>query len=232
MFILTTISIYAHIQRINTYAARLIRVKLNKVSLIIYFHDVRMTEMATALKQELKDYRQEVDLLDGRKIVIRMITSDDKEPLRAFYARLSDETRFLRFLYSKGELNEDELKNFCDVDYYNNLGLVAERTQNEQKEIIGVGRFYRLPSSTHTAEVAFVVQDSEQRKGIGTHLLKHLAVLAWKLDIYFFLGEVLEENTRMLSIFRKADPEMNQTIDSDSTCMVTLSIEETMFRMP
>lgn len=188
--------------------------------------------MTPVLKQELKDYRQEVDLLDDRKIVIRTITSDDKETLRVFHTRLGDETRFLRFLYSKGELSEDDLKNFCDVDYYNNLALVAERTQNEQKEIIGVGRFYRLPSSIHTAEVAFVVQDSEQRKGIGTHLLKHLATLAWELDIYFFLGELLRENGRMLSIFRKSDPEMHQVIDDQSTCVVKLSVAEVMFRTP
>lgn len=188
--------------------------------------------MVMVLTRELQSYQQEVNLLDGKKVAIRLITSDDKIALTEFYSRVSNESRFLRYHYLKGKLTDDDLTNFCDVDYQDSLGLVAEQEQDGQKEIIGVGRFYRLPTNTHTAEVAFIVQDSEQRKGIGTCLLKHLAILAWELDIYFFLGEVLRENSRMLSICRKSDPEMNLFVDSDSTCAVTLSVAETMFRTP
>ena len=188
--------------------------------------------MVAILKPELKGYRQIVKLLDGKQVTIRLITPDDKKALQDFHSRLSEETRFLRYHYSKGELTKEDLINFCDIDYQNNMALVAEQEKNKCKEIVGVGRFYRLPTSIHTAEVAFVVQDSEQRKGIGTYLLKHLAILAWEQDIYFFLGEIMRENGRMLSIFRKADPDMHEIVDSDSTCMVTFSVAETMFRAP
>lgn len=188
--------------------------------------------MIMVLKPELQGYQQEAKLLDGKKVVIRLITVDDKKSLMEFHSRVSSESRFFRYHYSKGELTNGDLTNFCDVDYQDSLGLVAEQEQDGQKEIIGVGRFYRLPTKTHTAEVAFVVQDSEQRKGIGTCLLKHLAILAWELDIYFFLGEVIRENGRMLSIFRKSDPDMHVVVDSDSTCAVTLSVAETIFRTP
>ncbi len=188
--------------------------------------------MGAVTKSELTGYRQSVKLLDGQEVTIRLITPDDKKALTEFHSRLSDECRFLRYHYTKGDLTSDDLINFCDVDYQDSMALVAERERNGNKEIIGVGRYYRLPSKSHTAEVAFVVQDSEQRKGIGTHLLKHLAILAWDKDIYFFLGEVLRENGRMLSIFRKADPEMYECADGSSTSVVTFSVSEAMSRTP
>lgn len=188
--------------------------------------------MVAALKPELKRYQKEVKLLDGKPVAIRLISADDKKALVAFHSRVSDESRFLRYHYSKGELTDDDLTNFCNVDYQDSLALVAEQSWTGEKEIIGVGRYYRLPTNTHTAEVAFIVQDTEQRKGVGTQLLKHLAILAWERDIYFFLGMILRENSRMLSILRKSDPQMHQVVDDYSSCTVTFSVEETMFRTP
>ncbi len=184
-----------------------------------------------AIASCVPDYSKKAVLLDGTPITIRPICSGDKEALQAFHNRLSQETRFLRYHYSKGQLTESDLKSFCDVDYYNDLGLVAEVERNGHQEIIGVGRFSRLPIK-HTAEIAFVVQDSEQNKGLGTLLLRHIATLAWQRDIYFFFGELLRHNSRMLSILRKSDPEMKQEIDSPSTCTITLSVAEAMQRGP
>ena len=177
----------------------------------------------------LPDYRQTVELLDGRQIVIRPICPDDQLLLTVFFDRLTDETRFFRYHYSKRQLTESELKEYCEMDYKDNLALVAEIEREGTKEIIGVGSCSRLPDF-HTAEVAFVVQDGEQRKGIGTQLLKHLSILAWQRGIHFFSGEILRNNAKMLSIFRKSDPGMKQVVDSGSTCVITLSVEEAMSR--
>lgn len=175
------------------------------------------------------NYLQEIVLFDGTRSILRPICPEDKPALAAFHNRLSEDTRFLRYHYSKGQLTEGDLKDLCEVDYCRTMALVAEAERNGGKEIIGVGRYIRLPFD-HTAEVAFVVQDSEQGKGIGTQLLKHLSILAWQKDIYFFFGEVLRQNGRMLSIFRKSDPGMKQEVDSACTCTVTLSVYEAMRR--
>ena len=187
--------------------------------------------MVMISKPELQRYQQEVSLPDGKKVVIRLITSNDKKSLGEFYSRVSDESRYFRFHYSKSLLTNDDLANFCDVDYQDSLGLVAEQEQDRRKQIIGVVRFYRLPSDPHTAEVALLVQDSEQKKGVGTCLLKHLAILAWARGINSFRGEVLRENSRLLSMCRKSDPEMNVFVESGSTCAVTLSVAKTMSRI-
>jgi GNAT superfamily N-acetyltransferase len=188
--------------------------------------------MTMTLNINLCDYRQETILLDGKKIVIRSICSEDKRALLEFHKHLSEDSRFLRYHYLKGELTESDLTNFCDVDYNNTMALVAE-TESEEgcKQIIGVGRYYRLPVF-HTAEVAFVVRDSEQRKGVGTQLLKHLAILAWQKDIHYFVAEVLRVNGKMLSIFWKSDPHLKHVVGGGSTCTVTLSVAETTHWTP
>jgi hypothetical protein len=171
------------------------------------------------------DYQKDVNLLDGSQARIRPLLCEEREAIVKFYARLSEDTRFLRYHYHKGELTDGDIKTFCDLDYRNVLALVAEKELDGHKAIIGVGRYIRIPPD-HTAEVALVVQDNEQQKGIGTQLLRHLAILASQRDIQHFIGEVLRENGRMLSIFRKADPGMGQEVDSPSTCVVNLSVAE------
>jgi RimJ/RimL family protein N-acetyltransferase len=173
----------------------------------------------------LSGYPQKAVLRDGKEIIIRPICTEDKDALLKFHSRLSDETKFLRYHYSKGELTQSDLDNFCNIDYSNSMALVAEIIINGQKNIIGIGRYNRLPYN-HTAEVAFVLQDSEQNKGIGTILLEHLSKLALQNSIQYFVGEVFKTNARMLSIFRKSDPGLDLKPDDHSTCSVKLSISK------
>jgi GNAT superfamily N-acetyltransferase len=186
---------------------------------------VRRNEMILRARRKTEFYRQEIILDCGDKIVLRPICLQDKEAVRSFFGRLSEDTRFLRYQYHKNEMTDVELDDFCDIDYGNTLALVAEKEIYGQKYIIGVGGYYRL-NNDHTAEVAFVVQDDEQRKGIGTQLLKHLAFHARDIEIEHFVGEVLRENGKMLSIFRKADPGMENKIADGSSCTVSLSVSE------
>jgi GNAT superfamily N-acetyltransferase len=176
------------------------------------------------------DYLQNMNTLDGMKVIIRPITCDDKNKLQEFHARLSGDTRYLRYQYSKGDLTESDLHTFCDVDYYNTLGLVAETEINGQKHIIGVGRYARL-NDPQIAEMAFVVQDSEQRKGIGTQLLRHLSILAWERGIRYFVGELLRESGRMINILRKSDPGMHQLTEG-SSCTITIKVEDAKENTP
>jgi GNAT superfamily N-acetyltransferase len=186
---------------------------------------VRRKEMILRSRRKIDGYRQEIILNCGDKIILRPVGPQDKEALRSFFNRLSEDTRFLRYQYHKNEMSEQELNDFCAIDYDNSMALVAEKGMYGQRCIIGVGGYYRL-NNDHTAEVAFVVQDDEQRKGIGTQLLKHLAFHARSNDIEYFVGEVLRENGKMLSIFRKADPGMENKIADGSSCTVSLSVPE------
>jgi GNAT superfamily N-acetyltransferase len=142
--------------------------------------------------------------------------------LTAFHSRLSPDSRFLRYQYLKGDLTEEDLKNFYDIDYDQNLALVAETGTGVMRDIIGVGRYCRL-ADPQIAEVAFVVQDSEQGKGVGTQLLNHLAGIAYRKGVRYFIAEVFRTNGKMLSVFRKSDPGMEHKAEDNSTCTVTLA---------
>src|SRR5512136_2969586 len=95
-------------------------------------------------------YRREITLTDGTRAILRPISSADKEALVNFHSRLSPESLFLRYHYSKGQLTEIDLHTLCDIDYSTTMALVAEAERNGKKEIIGVGRYIRLPFD-HTA---------------------------------------------------------------------------------
>jgi GNAT superfamily N-acetyltransferase len=180
--------------------------------------------------QPTLDYTHQMVTSDGQEVNIRPIKCDDKNKLKEFHSRLSSNSLYLRYQYFKGELSESDLQMFCNVDYNNTLGLVAEIKKDKQKYIIGVGRYARL-NDPQIAEMAFVVQDSEQKKGIGTQLLRHLAVLAWERDIRYFVGELLRENGRMINILQKSVPKMTQ-LNEGSTCTITIKVEDARDNTP
>lgn len=184
-----------------------------------------LSEKNAPVKPNPPDYRREMVLADGKRLVIRPITCLDKKTLLQFHTRLSPETRFFRYHYSKGELTESDLQNFCDLDYVNSMGLVVEINGDKDSDIIAVGRYIRVPPD-HTAEIAMVVQDSMQNKGIGTNLLRHLAILARQHDIHRFVGEVLRNNGKMLSVFSKCDPGLACEVDCACTCSINTSVEQ------
>jgi len=167
------------------------------------------------------DYRHQVALLNGDYVMIRPIYPDDKGSLTAFFDRLGPETRFLRFHYAKPHVSEEEVRSYCECDYENVFTLVAEMSRNGSTDIVGVGRYDRLPGS-NSAEVAFVVEDKEQGNGIGTHLVKELASVAEERGLSSMVAETVVYNEIMLSIFRKYDRSLKTLVDGES-CRVTFS---------
>ena len=168
------------------------------------------------------NFRQNVVLLDGRKILIRPTTDGDKAEIAALFSRLSTETLFLRYHYYKVTLSQDELESFCNVDYHDTFSLVPEMRRNNREEIVGVAHYFRL-SQSNTAEVSFLVEDREHKNGIGTNLLKVLSVMAVERGITTFVAELLTENIVMLDIFRRYNPGLDQVVDGN-TKHVTFSI--------
>jgi GNAT superfamily N-acetyltransferase len=163
----------------------------------------------------LADCQQWVELLDGRRALLRPTCALDKTAILAFFNRLSPETRFLRFHHVKTRLAPDELDQYCCIDYNDTFGLVAEIWREEHVDIVAMGRYSRLPCYD-SAEVAFVVEDKEQGKGIGTHLLSLLSTIATERGIKTLVGELLSDNVIMLDIFRKHDPHLKQEVDGSS----------------
>lgn len=145
-------------------------------------------------------YETEILLKDGSRIVLRPIRSDDIEGWLGFVSRLSRRTKYLRF-HSLPKLGRDDAIRFCTVDYNNTFAFVAEVRGDQRKDIVAIGRYYRLPKR-HSAEVAFAIEDAYQGKGIGTKLVEWLANVARENGITSFEADVLGENREMMSVFR------------------------------
>ncbi|MFH1123458.1 MAG: bifunctional GNAT family N-acetyltransferase/acetate--CoA ligase family protein [Pseudomonadota bacterium] len=144
-------------------------------------------------------YETEVLLKDGSRILIRPIRRDDTERWLSFVSRLSDRTKYRRF-HSLPRLGPEEALRFCTVDYVNAFAFVAETIAGQTEKIVAIGRYHRLPDK-HAAEVAFVVEDAYQGKGIGTKLVEWLAEVARDNGIRKFEADVLDENRDMMTVF-------------------------------
>jgi GNAT superfamily N-acetyltransferase len=128
-----------------------------------------------------------------------MLASDDRR-LERFHHTLSADTIRLRFFGVHPDLSDQELHRFTHVDHLNREALVAVH----DGEIVGVARFDRLGNDSNAAEVAFVVADAWQGRGLGTVLFERLADRAREVGISRFVADTLFLNRRMLAVFRAA----------------------------
>ena len=137
-----------------------------------------------------------VVLRDGTAVEFVVMRPEDAERLLRFHETLSSETTYLRYFSFHPELRPQELYRFTHVDHRDREAVVAVVAG----EIVGVARFDRLETPAE-AEVAFVVADSWQGRGLGTLLFERLAQRARRLGIERFIAQTLAHNTRMLSVF-------------------------------
>jgi GNAT superfamily N-acetyltransferase len=140
---------------------------------------------------------------------IRPIVPGDGGLLVAFHARLSPESRYLRFFSYHPVLSPEEVAGFTCLDYSRRLALLAVTDDR----IIGVARYEREPA-TDRAEVAFVVADDVHRHGIATLLLDQLVVAARRRGITTFVAHTMWENHDMLSVFFHSGFDVLRTVDA------------------
>ncbi len=144
-------------------------------------------------------WEADVVLSDGGTAHLRPIRPDDADRLRAFHGRLSQQTVYNRFFAYRPVLSDADVERFTTVDHADRVALVATL----HGEIVGVVRYDRLPGSDD-GEVAFVVEDAHQGRGLGPVLLEHLAAAARERGIERFVADTLPTNRAMLGVFRSA----------------------------
>lgn len=141
-------------------------------------------------------------LSDGTDMVLRPIMPEDEPLEREFLETLSDESRRTRFFSAFKNVTREWLIMFTNIDYDRHIAMVAEITENGKRKIIGVVRLILDPDS-NSGEIAALVHDRFQRKGLGQKLMEVVTKIAkWK-NLQEIHGEVLTENQKMLGLCKK-----------------------------
>jgi RimJ/RimL family protein N-acetyltransferase len=146
------------------------------------------------------ELEREVTLRDRSVVRIRPIRPDDAPRLQALHSRLSGESAYQRFFAIVRKLPPDWARALANVDYRRRLALVVEA--GAEADLVGVGR-YEPTSEEDTVEVAFVVQDGWQNRGLGTILFDAILQAAAARSFRRFRAYVLADNQRMLDLISR-----------------------------
>ncbi|MEV4532368.1 GNAT family N-acetyltransferase [Asanoa sp. NPDC049518] len=145
----------------------------------------------------MTDRAADVLLSDGTTVHVRQIEPTDAPAIVETHARFSERTRYLRYFSPYPRIPERDLHRFVTVDHRDREAFVVE----VGGRIVAIGRYDRLGPDAGDAEVAFVVEDAYQGRGIGPLLMEYLAAAARETGITRFVAEVLPANATMLRVF-------------------------------
>ena len=140
----------------------------------------------------------------GLKVRFRAIKPSDEEAMRRLFYRFSNTTVYRRFLFPISTMPHDKIQEYVNVDYSRVMSLVALAGEPDQEAIIAEARFVKDDQSAF-GEVAFIVDEKYQGRGIATYLYKMLIRLAKERGLKGFTAEVLHANKEMMKVFENGD---------------------------
>ncbi|MEU4204302.1 GNAT family N-acetyltransferase [Streptomyces sp. NPDC045470] len=175
-------------------------------------------------------WEADVVLRDGGTARIRPIAPDDAQRLVSFYEQVSDESKYYRFFAPYPRLSDRDVHRFTHHDYVDRVGLAA----TVGGEFIATVRYDRIDDrgrpakepGADQAEVAFLVQDAHQGRGVASALLEHIAAVARERGIRRFAAEVLPANTKMIKVFTDAGYTQQRTFE-DGVVRLEFDLEPT-----
>ncbi|WP_371576332.1 GNAT family N-acetyltransferase [Streptomyces sp. NBC_01314] len=174
-------------------------------------------------------WEADVVLRDGGTARVRPITVDDAERLVSFYEQVSDESKYYRFFAPYPRLSAKDVHRFTHHDFVDRVGLAA----TVGGEFIATVRYDRIGADgmaasapADEAEVAFLVQDAHQGRGVASALLEHIAAVARERGIRRFAAEVLPANNKMIKVFTDAGYQQKRSFE-DGVVRLEFDLEPT-----
>jgi len=129
--------------------------------------------------------------------------------------RIGEASLYSRFFAPKHHFSESEIDYYVNVDFVRHVALVAELEERGASVIAGGGRY--IVTEPGSAEMAFAVDDPHHGLGIGTLLMRHLAVIAKAAQLQTLKADVLADNAPMLAVFRRSGLPLKLTRDGGVT---------------
>ncbi len=151
---------------------------------------------------DLAAYRENWVTRDGRTVTLRSITSEDKRIEKELIEGLSLQSSVYRFFHPIKEASPEMVDKFCDIDYKNEVAVIAEYSINGRHQNVGVVRLYIDPGR-QSGEFAILVADGFQDSGLGTKFMETLITIARQKGLKRIYGVVLADNVKMRNLVKE-----------------------------
>jgi acyl-CoA hydrolase/GNAT superfamily N-acetyltransferase len=173
----------------------------------------------------IESYKSSLALKSGKTVEFRPLLPSDEFAYRNFFYSLQEKTIYFRFFYKiRNFTHEVVQKQWASLDYRQNLSIVGLTQKGGHKEIIAIGSYAK--EDEHRAEVAFVVREDYQGKGIGSFLLELLEKIARQNGFSSFSATVLRENSSMLRVFKKRYSNAKMTFSAGNEVQVHMEFAD------
>ena len=163
-------------------------------------------------------------LKDGTRVTIRAVRPDDRNRFLEAFRLLEKDSIYTRF-FSHRRFSDAELDRAVNVDFVGEVALVVTTETARGETMIASGRYVTIDRQgpERSAEVAFVVEEDYQGRGIASRLLMNLAALAREQNLTHFEADVLTENRSMVAVFKRCGFPMRQRREA-SVIHLTLAL--------
>jgi len=175
----------------------------------IYEDQIELAWDQVAYPEELERYET---LRDGTEIFFRPVKPTDEPALSEMLYSLSEESVRTRYMTHTVVFPHRDIQRFTNIDYRQDIAIVAIIPRVSGEEIVALVQYF-LDPKTRAAEVAFLVQDEWQQKGMGTFLLDYITQIAKQRGVKKFYAKVLPTNEPMLAIFHNSGYKVNTEFD-------------------
>jgi RimJ/RimL family protein N-acetyltransferase len=189
-----------------------------------------LRERLDELERRVDPDQQVVEARDGARMLLRRITPADGDALAQVYERLSPQSRERRFTSAPAHLTTEDLQYLTDVDGRRHDALVA--LDLETGELVGEARYVREPDRRDTGEVAVLVADEWQRRGIATALLTELTKRARRQGLRRYTALVATDNRVVLDALASRGSEATGTEAGQATLEFEFPAEGLSERLP
>lgn len=169
----------------------------------------------------LESYKYSMKVKNGKTVDFRPLLPSDEFAYRNFFYSLQEKTIYLRFFYKMKIFSHEVIqKQWASIDYRKNMSVIGLVQKGGHQEIIGIGSYAK--DEPDRAEVAFVVREDYQGKGVASFLLDILEKIAKENDYKGFSASVLRENQTMIHIFKKKYPDAKIKASSGSDIQILM----------
>ncbi len=151
-------------------------------------------------------------------VFFRPVKQTDEPLMKEFFYSFSDKSFYQRFFSHQVVMPHSKLQHLVNPDHDEELAICGLIQKEGRDQIIAVGRYY-LDRPSNMAEIAFIVRDHYQHKGIGTFLLQRLIQIAKDCGISGFKAEVLTENKVMMHVIHKSGCPVQSKLEDDCYCV-------------